>query len=88
MWYVVAACVTLFAVTAGAQELAVTEKLVQQPGAQLSAHIGGQIFKITRSSPLPNVFGRADIFGRTIDRGSVELRYQGLTPDGKLVFDS
>ena len=31
-------------------------------------------------------FGHADMFGRTVDGGSVELRYQGETSDGKLVF--
>lgn len=69
-----------------AQDLPVTEKLIQTAGAPLETHIGGQVFKVTRTSPLPNVFGRADIFGRTVDRGSVELRYQGKTPDGKIVL--
>lgn len=69
-----------------AQDLPVTEKLIQTAGAPLETHIGGQVFKITRTSPLPNVFGRADLFGRTVDRGSVELRYQGQTPDGKVVL--
>ena len=69
-----------------ADELPVTEKLAQKVGVPLDAYIGGQVFKITRASPLPNLFGKADLFGRTVDRGSVELRYQGQTTDGKLVF--
>ncbi len=69
-----------------AQDLPVTEKLIQTAGAPLEMHIGGQVFKVTRTSPLSNAFGRADIFGRTVDRGSVELRYQGQTPDGKIVL--
>jgi|SRR3989344_1999594 len=69
-----------------AQDLPVSEKLVQTTGVPLETYIGGQVFKVTRSSPLPNVFGKADIFGRTVDRGSVELRYQGQTQDGKIVF--
>jgi hypothetical protein len=69
-----------------ADELPVTEKLAQKVGVPLDSYIGGQVFKITRTSPLPNIFGKADLFGRTVDRGSVELRYQGQTPDGKLVF--
>lgn len=72
--------------TASAADLPITEKLTQKTEAPIQTHIGGQVFKITRTSPLPNAFGRADIFGRTVDRGSVELRYQGQTPDGKLVF--
>lgn len=69
-----------------ADDLPITEKLGQKVGVALEAYIGGQVFKITRTSPLPNAFGKADIFGRTVDRGSVELRYQGQAPDGKLVF--
>lgn len=69
-----------------AQDLPVTEKLMQTAGVPLETYIGGQVFKVTRSSPLPNLFGRADIFGRTVDRGSVELRYRGQTQDGKVVF--
>lgn len=69
-----------------ADDLHVTEKLAQQVGVPLDAYIGGQVFKIIRTSPLPNLFGKSDIFGRTVDRGSVELRYQGQAPDGKLVF--
>lgn len=72
--------------TASAADLPITEKLIQKTEAPIQVHIGGQVFKITRTSPLPNAFGRADIFGRTVDKGSLELRYQGQTPDGKLVF--
>ena len=73
-------------VVAMAQDLPMTEKLIQTVDAPLEAHIGGQVFKVTRASPLPNLFGKADLFGRTVDRGSVELRYQGQTTDGKVVM--
>ena len=69
-----------------AAQLPVTSTLVQPAGQPLETSIGMPVFKVTRTSPLPNAFGKADIFGRTVDRGSVELRYQGQTPDGKLVF--
>lgn len=49
-----------------AEDLPVTEKLVQKTGVSIEAHIGGQVFKVMRTSPLPNAFGRADIFGRTV----------------------
>lgn len=55
----------VFAIVAAmviAQDLPVTEKLVQTTGVPLETYIGGQVFKVTRSSPLPNVFGKADIF--------------------------
>ena len=76
----------LWAFAVCAEDLPVTERLIQKVGVPLDTHIGGQVFKVERTSPLPNVFGRGDIFGRTVDRGSVELRYQGQTSDGKLVF--
>ena len=72
--------------TASAQDLPVTEKLVQSTDVPLETHIGGQLFKIARTGPLPNIFGKGDIFGRTVDRGFLELRYQGQTPEGKTVF--
>lgn len=77
---------TLLSAVVFAQDMPATAKLTQTVGVPLETHIGGQVFKLTRTSPLQNVFGRADIFGRTVDRGSVELRYQGQTPDGKTVL--
>ena len=35
---------------------------------------------------LPKVFGRADLFGRTRDRGFSEVRYMGLNASGMPVF--
>src|SRR5882672_2575460 len=81
-----AASVGLAPCASRGQSLPVAERLSQRTGVPLGAHIGGQVFKIARTSPLPNAFGRADIFGRTVDRGSMELRYQGQTMEGKLVF--
>ena len=65
-------------------ELPVTESLEQRLGSQLQTYIGGVIFKIKRTSALPNAFGNADVFGRKVDRGFVELRYLGQTSDGKV----
>jgi len=49
-------------------------------------YVGGQIFKVDRSRPLPNAFGGADIFGRKIYAEFTELRYLGLTDDGKIIL--
>jgi hypothetical protein len=67
-------------------DLPVTEKLVQKTDVTLETHIGGQVFRSNRSSPLPNAFGKRDMFGRKVDRGFIELRYQGQTADGKSLF--
>ena len=52
----------LFPAVTGAGDLPITEELVQKRGVVLKIHIGGALFKITRTSPLPNAFGNADIF--------------------------
>ncbi|MBS3974781.1 MAG: peptidase [Actinobacteria bacterium] len=64
-----------------------TYEILHQPtDRQLSTHVGGQVMRIARSSDLPNAFGKADVFGGKVDRGFTELRFQGLAPDGRLVF--
>lgn len=62
------------------------EHLHQSVGSDLNIYIGGTVFKVERTSDLPNAFGKADIFGGKINRGFTELRYQGLTPEKKLIF--
>ena len=62
------------------------ERLNQPTDIVLETHIGGSIFKLSRSSDLPNVFGKADIYGGKVDCGFLELRYQGMTDDGRLIL--
>jgi hypothetical protein len=62
------------------------ERLHQPTASDLSTYIGGTVFKVERTSDLPNAFGKADIFGGKVTRGFTELRYQGLTPDKKPIF--
>jgi hypothetical protein len=62
------------------------ERVSQDLGRPLSAYIGGQVLKVQKTSDLPNAFGKADVFGGKINRGYTELRYQGLAPDGRLIF--
>lgn len=71
---------------AAQKDLPVTSRLIQAPNKDLETNIGGVVFRVNRASPLPNLFGKADIFGRTVDRGFVELRYKGQSPDGLLLF--
>lgn len=42
--------------------------------------------RVDRTECLPNVFGKCDIFGRKRVRGYSDIRYMGLTPDGRPVF--
>jgi len=62
------------------------ERLNQSTNIELNTHIGGSVFKVEHTADLVNAFGKADIFGGKVDRGFTELRYQGLTPDKKLIF--
>ena len=62
------------------------EHVSQEIDRTLTTHIGGQVLKVEKSSDLPNAFNKADIFGGKINRGYTELRYQGIAPDGRLVF--
>jgi len=50
------------------------------------ASVGDVVLHVNVSDNLPNAFGRADLFGRRRDRGFSELRYLGLAPDGRAVF--
>lgn len=62
------------------------KKLNQPTDTVLSTHVGGEIFQISISSDLPNAFGGADIWGGKVDRGFLELRFQGVTEDGKIAL--
>lgn len=62
------------------------EKLKQPVHKVLSTHVGGEILQIYRTSDLPNAFGGADIWGGKVDRGFLELRFQGVTVDGKIAL--
>jgi hypothetical protein len=53
---------------------------------EVYSSVGDVLVKVTLKDSLPNVFGKADIFGRKRDRGYIEIRYMGLAPDGRAVF--
>jgi hypothetical protein len=58
----------------------------QPPNKELFASIGDLIVRVTLQEALPNAFGGSDIFGRKRERGSVEIRFVGIRPDGRAVF--
>lgn len=62
------------------------ERLSQESDREITTHVGGQVFKVKRTTDLPNVFGKADIFGGQVDGGFTELRFQGIAQDGRAVF--
>jgi len=62
------------------------EQLAQPTDKDLETYVGGSIFKVNRSRDLPNPFGRADLFSGKVFGGYTELRYQGITDDGRLLL--
>jgi len=62
------------------------ESLEQPANTPLKTYVGGEVFKVDKSSDLPNAFGHADVFGGKVDRGFSELRYLGVQQNGYLGF--
>lgn len=83
---ILAALLACLALTAGAREMPIAEKIYQDIGEALQAPIGGQVLKVIRKATIQNSEGKADAFGRAYDRGFRELRYQGVTTDGRPVL--
>lgn len=69
---------------AGCASIETYRTLDQPVGQQLTTSVGGTIFRLNRSSDLPNAFGRADLYGGKVDRGFAELKFLGLNNEGKL----
>jgi hypothetical protein len=63
-----------------------THNRVDRAPGQAFASTGDVTRRVDRRDDLPNAFGRADMFGRTRDRGFVELRYMGTNSAGQTVF--
>ena len=58
-----------------------------EPGpGQWTGSISDVVLRVSRTDDLPNAFGRADLFGRTRDRGFTEIRYMGLDGQNRVVF--
>ena len=60
--------------------------LDQQSGQPLTVSVGGTIFRLSRTSDLPNVAGKADLFGGKIDRGFAELKFYGVNDKGEVLL--
>ena len=79
--------VLIFAITlGGCAQIQTYENLDRETGVQYSTTINDEIFRIHKSKDLPNAFGNADVFGGKTDAGTTELRFMGLTEEGKIIF--
>lgn len=63
-----------------------TRSSLDRPLGESYASIGDVVLRVTLEEDLPNAFGRADVFGRTRERGFTEIRYMGLNSSGYPVF--
>ena len=49
--------------------------------------VGGTIATIVKDRDLPNAFGRADMYGRTVDAGFTRIIYRGRDADGSVLVE-
>lgn len=64
-----------------------TYRILEQPqGKILTASIGSTIFRLNKSSDLPNVFGKADLYGGKVNKGYSELKLKGISNKGILLL--
>lgn len=85
MRYVVTIISTL--AIAGCSPVETKSELVTTSKAQhLSAGPGDVVMEFKSSKPLPNAFGKADLFGRTTDAGRTSVRYIG-TSGNRAIFE-
>jgi hypothetical protein len=76
------ACVCLF----GCADVQERSHIVGgRTGTQLTASVGDTVLRVSREKNLPNIAGKADIFGRTTPTGVETLQYLGVK-DGKAFF--
>jgi hypothetical protein len=60
--------------------------LDQETNEILTTSVGGSIFRLNRTSDLPNAFGKADLYGGKVDRGYAEVKFKGISSNGELIL--
>jgi|SRR5690349_8459787 len=83
---VIALVVAAFA-AAGCAQVEQRQRLTEPVGPVMRTPVGGAIATIMKDRDLPNVFGRADIYGRTVDAGFTRLIYRGRDADGSVLVE-
>ena len=73
-------------VITGCGEIKNSSRLVQTLDIPLVAGVGDTIIEINTLESLPNIVGKADIFGRTRPTGKIFVTYLGLE-QGRAVFE-
>jgi len=63
------------------------QQLAETVGRDTTVQVGGTIATINKQKDLPNVFGRADLYGRKVDTGFTKLVFKGRSPDGGAILE-
>lgn len=74
MKLVVGLLIVSFVILSGCAPIQTQAIARQTLGASLIASTGSVIFRLDKTSDLPNAFGKADIYGGKVDRGFTEVR--------------
>jgi hypothetical protein len=75
MRYVVVA-IGLSVLASGCGSIQSQAQIAQPLGVERIAGVGDLVFRATTAQSLPNVFGRADIWGRTTPTGQTSVVYE------------
>ena len=69
-------------ITAACAKIEHKQLLAEPVGRDLTVAVGGTIATMNKQKDLPNVFGKADLYGRKVDTGFTKLVYEGPTGGG------
>jgi hypothetical protein len=72
---------------AGCAQVEQRQQLAEPVGRVMRTPVGGTIATIVKDRDLPNAFGGADIYGRTVDAGFTRLIYRGRDADGSVLVE-
>lgn len=78
--------VMVVVLTAGCATIRLHRQVEQPLGSQLTAGVGGTLFRLNKVGDLPNAFGGRDIWGGKVDRGFAEMKLIGIE-DQTLILD-
>lgn len=79
--------IVVASMVAGCAQVQQRQQLAEPVGSVLRTPVGGAIATITKDRDLPNAFGGADIYGRTVDAGFTRLVYRGRATDGSILVE-
>lgn len=63
------------------------QHLVEPAGRLVTAPVGSPVATIQKQKDLPNIFGKADVWGRKVDVGTLKLIYKGPSKEGGVVIE-